>query len=475
MKRIFLILLSALLLAGCAGGAADVGDETTALTTAAETERTFPEADYCGADFTIITNNRDGNEWGNELYTESIIGEVINDAVFQRNLNMSEKYNTVIRYVGSDNLANDVTKEISAATDAYDAVLGDLFVMSDLAGAGNFIDLNTAANLDLTNPWWDQNSVRDLSIGGKQFFVTGDISFFSNVASWIYLFNKDIVTDYNIENLYDLVNGGTWVVDKFTELLKGISGDVNGDGIMDEQDRYGLITESSNTLGMFFGAGNTVISKDANDYPIISINTERGADAVTTVLEIMNDTNTTTNIEQPFYSWDWKKLDAVFGDDRGLFYSIVLSTVMRIRESDTNFGILPMPKYDEAQTDYYTWVSPYISRAVAVPVTASDVAATGMILEYMGYISRDMVLPTVYDVTLQRKLTRDDESSGMLDIIFENRVYDLGMIYDWGGVGMLINGLTFKTNANFTSAYAAIEEKAQTALEVTIDYYMNPE
>lgn len=467
--------MSALLIAGCSGSPVAVADDITGLTTAAETEITFPEGDYGGADFTIITNNRDDSVWGNELYTQSINGEVINDAVFERNLTIAEKYNTIIQYVGSDNLANDVSKEINAATGTYDTVLGDLFVMSDLAGAGSFIDLNTAANLDLSNPWWDQNSTRDLSIGGKQFFVTGDISFFSNVASWIYLFNKDIVTDYNIENLYDLVNGGTWVVDKFTELLKGISGDVNGDGIMNEQDRYGLITESSNTLGMFFGAGNTVISKDANDYPVISINTERGANTVDTVLEIMNDTNITTNINQPFYDWQWTKLDAVFGDDRGLFYSIVLSTVMRIRESTTNFGILPMPKYDEAQDNYYTWVSPYISRAVAVVVTAADVPATGMILEYMGYVSQDLVLPAVYDVTLQRKLTRDDESSAMLDIIFENRTYDLGMIYNWGGVGLLINDLTFQDNANFASAYAAIEEKAQTALEVTIDYYMNME
>ena len=44
------------------------------------------------------------------------------------------------------------------------------------------------------------------------------------------------------------------------------------------------------------------------------------------------------------------------------------------------------------------------------------------------------VIPAYYDVQLKTKIARDDESSEMLDIIFAGRKYDLGSIYDWGGL-----------------------------------------
>ena len=136
---------------------------------------------------------------------------------------------------------------------------------------------------------------------------------------------------------------------------------------------------------MFFGAGNKVISKDENNYPVIAINTERGATSVEKVLKIMNDTNMTTHIMQPYYKWDWTKTDAVFGDNRG--YSIPsFSALLCVYAKLTNFGILPMPKYDEAQDKYYTCFHSLYFKGSRYMVTSTDVSSIGMILEYMGYI-----------------------------------------------------------------------------------------
>jgi hypothetical protein len=95
-----------------------------------------------------------------------------------------------------------------------------------------------------------------------------------------------------------------------------------------------------------------------------------------------------------------------------------------LRAMETDFGIIPTPKYDEYQENYFTFVE-MSSSMVSVPVTA-DLNFTGHIAEALAYESVSTVTPAFYDLTLQTKTARDDESEAMLDIIFNNKIFDLG-------------------------------------------------
>ena len=62
---------------------------------------------------------------------------------------------------------------------------------------------------------------------------------------------------------------------------------------------------------------------------------------------------------------------------------------------------------------------------VSIPITA-DLAFSGHITEALAYESKYTLTPAFYDLTLRTKTARDDESEAMLDIIFNNKNYDLG-------------------------------------------------
>ena len=98
--------------------------------------------------------------------------------------------------------------------------------------------------------------------------------------------------------------------------------------------------------------------------------------------------------------------------------------VQQLRSMETDFGILPYPKYDEAQERYYSRVSYY--NAPIVPVTNNNLELTGALLEYFNYISSETVIPAYYDIVLKSKTSRDNESQAMLDLIFDSRVVDIG-------------------------------------------------
>ena len=62
----------------------------------------------------------------------------------------------------------------------------------------------------------------------------------------------------------------------------------------------------------------------------------------------------------------------------------------------------------------------------------------------------------------------------MLDLIFQNRVYDLGMIYDWGNFYSLIMSLVQQGNSNFASVYDKFKDNAIASMETVVgEYFKN--
>ena len=95
-----------------------------------------------------------------------------------------------------------------------------------------------------------------------------------------------------------------------------------------------------------------------------------------------------------------------------------------LRNMEADFGILPYPKYSAAQENYYSRIE--ACDLTCVPVTNSDLEKTSVILEAMACVSAEKVIPEYYEVALKSKYSRDSESAYMLDLIFNNRVFDLG-------------------------------------------------
>jgi len=130
-----------------------------------------------------------------------------------------------------------------------------------------------------------------------------------------------------------------------------------------------------------------------------------------------------------------------------------MADVENLRGMNTDFDILPIPKYDEQQKIYLQTVNPYTGVVVSVPQSAGNPENSSIILEAMAYESKYILQPAYYDVILHTKIVRDDESSAMLDIIFTNRVYDIRDVFDFNGLGWEIIYMSMPYNRNIVSMY----------------------
>ena len=112
----------------------------------------------------------------------------------------------------------------------------------------------------------------------------------------------------------------------------------------------------------------------------------------------------------------FREQEDVREENRNLFHFGILTSAALFRDMESDFGILPMPKFDEAQEEY---VLDYAQGSVlwAVPVTASDYDLTAKFCEIFGHYSQEYIVPAYYETTLQDKFSRDADTREMLTII----------------------------------------------------------
>ena len=476
------LLLAALLTTASCGDAGDTPAVTDAAanTAATETETVdtrlhdaVPDKDFGGKTFDILTAGNWDNDWTEifEFTAEAENGEPINDAIYKRNLAVEDRFNidiVEINYMGVDNGGGTgkgskfIEKSVMASDFAYDASLMGAYDVSKLAYSGYLMDLaSEVPYIDLSNPWWDQKANTDLAMKGKMFYTTGDISTIDNDCTFCILFNKSLLNTYDMEDPYQLVRDGKWTIDKFIEMASQVSQDLNGDSKYDENDLYGFCIWQDSMMGMINAAGEKFCTINDKGDLELSLNTERSLNMITRYMDLAYDRQLSYSL---YHNTD--SIEIMFANDQVLFYSRYLCIIKKYRHMETDFGVLPYPKYDEGQESYYHTVAPYGCSFICVPAVVENVEMTGSVLEAMACESLYTVTPAYYDITLEGKQLRDNESSEMLDIILGSRVFDLGLFYQIGGYNEKIMDLFRYNRKDFTSMCEKHEKKANSNLEI---------
>ena len=478
-----LLAVSALASCGSTGGAVETAADTTPsdTTVPAETETArlmpdLPESDFGGYVFRVSHWEHPGWESRacHDIYAEAENGDIINDAVFARNLAVGEKYNfsITLENVAFDELVTRVRNAVSAGEDAYDLVYLRLFEQKNLISGGYFVDFNTIPNIDLTKPWWDSGCVDSMTVSGRLYLAASSINISDENATAGILFNKQEAQNHDMEDPYQLVRDGKWTMDKMKEMYSEVTTDINGDGKMGPDDLWGFLGGTDVASCFYIGGGGTIVSRDADGMLYDSFGTEKNFAIVEKVQELMTDTDNFYNHHlgtQDVPVTDDNQYRDLFSDGHGLFFWSRMDEVTTLRGMETDFGILPTPKYDESQEEYISFVSQHITGLMSIPATASDLSRTGVILEALAAESYYTLTPAYYEVALKSKASRDDESAEMLDIIFANRVYDPGEYFNFGSICDALIAVCQNNSKGMASEYEKKATVFTKALEKWVD------
>lgn len=446
----------------------------TAVETVFDPFAGLPEMNYEGYDFHMLI--RPVERWIKDMYVEEAEGDNVDDAVFERNSRVSEKFNVTFSYHPSSNAnrETDAVTSILADEDAYDLVMAHGRAAFDYANQGLLLDWNeTLDHINLDAPWWDQDARQSFSINNKLFVMTGDISYCSMGAANLMAFNKVLFNDYNMEYPYQMVRDGNWTYEVWETMAKNGSYDLNGDNRYDyKNDRFGYVTiKWVGPMQAFATSGLRVLEKDGDDLPYFALNNEKTIAVFNRYFDLIESNACYVDTSGVSYAEGFIK---VFDEGRSLFIDMNMHDVIALRGMEADFGIVPWPKYDE-NSEYCTNVDGGTSLCV-VPLTASDPDRTSVIMEALCAIGYEKVIPAYFEVALQGKASRDNESADMLNIIKEARIFDLGY-YNEPATGVYANHfVNFIDNKslgrNFASWYERYLKANTRTLDKIVDKYL---
>lgn len=487
---LLVLLTAASVMTACASDTTQTGTPgqteapDNAVQTTSVTEDTAPVIDWTAAGieafdyggeelhFIVQNINSDTYAWF-MMDPEEANGEVLNDAIFNRNAKIEELFNVQITGEYNDAPQTLISKAVAAGDAAYDATLCYNNNLSTLGRDGKLFNWYDMPYTNLEAEWWDQTVIEQLTLMDQLYVLSGDISPAMNIRCFAMLFNKDMCKQLGIEMPYQYVQDGTWTLDRFKTYVTDINQDVNGDGTMDYEDLWGFFSEDGFSYMYYCANGGSVVTVD-DDTAYLSFNTPRNLELATEAIALTINPATTLRANKLVDSnpdLGWTAASNWFAEGNALIRSTSFEPIPRdFRSLDVNFGIVPFPKLDEQQEDYHSMADNISARMLGVPVT-SDPEFVSKILEVMAAESVSTVSVAFYDRCLDGKIMRDEESAAMLDIIFENKVFDLGLIFNIGTFKDKVVAQEKKGSTDVASLFASIEKTAQKNLEKLLQDY----
>lgn len=475
-KRYLWLFLAALTVLPCISCAEEASGSEITGTEAGQTESEetrsvnddIPELSFDGASFRTIIQSSTIKD----MYAEEQTGDVLLDAVYLRNRAAEERLGVII----PEPLQNDFTKlsgivksSVSAGDDQFDLVIGQMEQTGQDALDGLYLNWHDIPYVDFEKPWWPESVAQNAAtVNGKMFSVVSDLCISFAEQTWSIIFDKVKAESRGITGIYDTISSGKWTIEILQTVIKGAYIDLNGNSKQDKDDLYGFACSPSDgccLLSFVYGFDQRLAIVENNSVNMV-LSSRKAASVFSKMYELYHESEdsfaVTGNCIDLFEFF--RKGNAVFCPYQiGATYSM-------LRDYENDYGILPMPKWNEEQSSYYATTDAGCS-VLTIPVTNPNTDMTGAVTEVLSAYSYKNVLPVYYDIALKTKGTRDEESAAMLDLVLRSRVIDFAYLYDgWNGWVFKLSEM-IKSSDSFASVYAKHEKAMQTYYDKVLLYF----
>ena len=453
LLALFMVLAMLLGFAACGGGEDPVdtgaatdpaGEETTAE---GGVPSSIPSSlKFNNQEVRVYISSDDANK--NEMgYFEEPVG-IINQAIVERNYNVEDRLGIVLTFIDQGCVAgldqvevNRNTILIGGGADGMDLITGHAYYNAALASEGLLYNLKTDADsnyVDVTAPWYNQTFVEQCSFKDWLFWSVGDLNVTAYDRTPVTFFNEDALLNWSItEDLYQTALDGKWTVEKMQTLIKDVYEELDNAEGQTKGDFYGLIINGGGMCvdSLVVAVGINITTKNADGVHELTWTAGTAQDAFAKLFDLMHNSpgvylGTTTKEGGTYYGELAEHFcEDVFFEQRCIF-SFGLLSAAQLFATDTalHYGILPLPKYSEAQK-YQT--APHDAYTIiGIPSNIGDrLAIATATLEYMNEASYRTVRPIYFDMAYKLRYASGENTALLFDTVIESISFSFGGLY----------------------------------------------
>ncbi len=319
--------------------------------------------------------------------------------------------------------------------------------------------------IDTTKPWWPSNLSGNLAIKGNLYYVSGDISTNAIDQMHCIYFNKKLlnaqyqseaeayfasnahvktaetVSKENPEGgdtasnmLYEKAYAGQWTLDDLLQLSAGTYIDTRGDGVTSD-DTFGLCSIYYCVTALY-GASNLRMIESTNDGTVLKISDDWTSSKTVKLVTKLNSlfaTNSyhTSGTTSASYFSPFNNGKCYFA----LYYMRMAEDYLLNNDKVDSYGILPCPKYDTNQKNYYTVIGNEFSiYSVFIDFdTRGDEQETlsmlSAVIECWASEAYRKTTPVIFELNMKLKSSPTQCEADMCEIIRKSIEFDMGRIF----------------------------------------------
>ena len=386
-------------------------------------------ADLDGMNYLIAASDR-AAVFGDSFDGEEAGSTVLPATRIARTRLVEEKYNVRILTFSYD--PEELYQEIRAAYLSDTQYFADFYAIpSSEVGryqtAGLLFNLRSLPFTDYSADYFDGDAMNAFSAGNGIWAAAGDYTFSPENYHAVY-YNKTLNEKLGLTSPYDQVKGSTWTWDTLLANAAVARGLADRDGNFtyfgDNFSSFSLTTGEALVLA---SSGQHMISSGLDRIPALSADTDALGTVVSVIKNAVSASATSPTASQ--YTDAYPDAESLFLGGKLLYYCGNLANLRKWADSETVWGLLPLPKISEGQKSYGTYAGD--SAVLCVPSTVGDPEATGTILQALFAASAG-TYPEIYLGEALAYYVRDGESVDMLELICGTVTYDFAASFASG-------------------------------------------
>ncbi len=435
------------------------------------------ELDYKGAEVVIASRPEDRyrREYAMDADKRK---DQIDARVYKRNLAVEKELGVKIKVRDAkelwttDGITTFVTTESSSGSNAVDIISAYAAFAVTPALRGYYVNLlsNDMTYMDTTKGYWNQRYVKAATCYDQLYYIIGDMN--------LTVYDKSIVTfvnmtmaeelDYDPDDLYEKVLNNEWTIDYFYQICQEV-GLEEGDNIpgASKGDIVAVSSISDSEAYDGFLAAFDFQLLTENEDGSHSANVEgnvRLEDAADKLKDLyaLPGAYVVAGTDPSF---------EMFRGNQSLFLFEILyrnaDKNTALREVTWNYGILPLPKYDEDQDHYLTTPQDAYNTMSVMNKDSDRLEVISAVLELMTAKSYADVRPFYIEKVVKTKYVDGAKPVKMLDIIFEGASFDTAAVYHGQVNGMCI-GLwrnVIKNNGLVSQKWESVRDATLLAID----------
>lgn len=242
LMLVILMLSASLLSCGSCAGRKEPG-ESTVSGVESESGTVEEKIDLDGITVSFVTAKFVDDD-GFELFADKNATDAISEVIYRRNELIQRDLNVGLSFLQQDatEMVDNIRSYVLGGDSEWDVFnVYAVFSMENIT-AGVYQDLMRLENLDVSNDWWNQNYVSEVTFRDQLYTIVGDVNTSVVRKTMATFVNRDIAERFGKEeDLLDVVRSGNWTLEYLAEYTKDVYEEKNGDGQPSLGDTFGLL------------------------------------------------------------------------------------------------------------------------------------------------------------------------------------------------------------------------------------------